>query len=78
MAKKQYIKYGGASFTNNVPPEDINNFVRMLPGDKRDNLFEVIKELNSHGLITVDDSDLTTVDRNMLPYMDSGIEHYDQ
>lgn len=70
MLKNRHIKYGGASFTNNVPAEDINNFVKMLPAEKRDSLFEVIKELEAHGLITVDDSDMSTIDKNMLPFLD--------
>jgi hypothetical protein len=48
-----YAQFGGTHFVNNVPPEEINQFVRQLPMDKRDSLFEVLTELNNKGLITV-------------------------
>lgn len=31
-----YLRYGGAKFTNNVPPEEINRFVRDLPAEDRE------------------------------------------
>lgn len=50
---EHYAQFGGTHFINNVPPEEINQFVRQLPMDKRDSLFEVLTELNNKGLITV-------------------------
>jgi len=31
----KYLKYGGVKFWNNVPPEEINRFVRNLPPEKK-------------------------------------------
>jgi hypothetical protein len=59
MAKQQeagnehYARHGGVHFHNNVPAEEINVFVRELPADKKDSLFEVMTELEHAGLITV-------------------------
>lgn len=53
MAQEKYLKYGGVQFTNNVSPKEINLFVRDLPQAKKDNLYEVIKELEVQGLITL-------------------------
>lgn len=60
MSDDKFVKYGGISFTNNASPEEINSYVRNLPNDQRDSLFEVVKELDKAGLITLDDSKLTT------------------
>jgi hypothetical protein len=48
-----YANHGGVHFTQNVPAAQINNFVRELPGEKRDSLFEVLGELEQAGLITL-------------------------
>jgi hypothetical protein len=48
-----FAQHGGVHFTNNVSPEEINNFVRQLPAGKRDSLFEVLQALNEDGLITI-------------------------
>jgi len=51
MPHENFLKYGGVKFTNNVSAKEINLFVRNLPSDKKDNLYEVIKELEENGLI---------------------------
>lgn len=61
MAAK-YLKYGGVKFWNNVPPEEINRFVRSLPPEKKDSLFEVVQILDREGLITLDRDEVSTVD----------------
>ncbi len=48
-----YARHGGVHFRNNVPPEEINRFIRRLPAGKRESLFEVLAELDKAGLITV-------------------------
>ncbi|MBL0385324.1 hypothetical protein JJB07_01580 [Tumebacillus sp. ITR2] len=48
-----YANHGGVHFTQNVPADQINNFVRELPSDKRDNLFEVLGELETAGMIKI-------------------------
>ncbi len=53
MSKEKFVKYGGVKFENLVSPGEINAFVKELPNDKKDNLYEVIKELDNAGLITL-------------------------
>ncbi|MCR8978308.1 hypothetical protein P4V86_08975 [Brevibacillus laterosporus] len=48
-----FVKHGGVHFRNNVPPQEINNFIRKLPAGKRESLFEVLDKLEQSGLITV-------------------------
>lgn len=48
-----FARHGGVHFSNNVSPEEINQFVRQLPASKRDSLFEVLQELSQQGLITI-------------------------
>lgn len=48
-----YAKYGGVHFVQLAPAQDINKFVRSLPEEKRDSLFEVLQELHNAGLIEV-------------------------
>jgi hypothetical protein len=43
----------GVHFSNRVPPEEINRFVRELPPEKRESLFEVLKELEQAGMIVI-------------------------
>jgi hypothetical protein len=67
----KYVKYGGVRFINNASPQEINRYVRELPPKDRESLFEVIKILHDEGLITVlEDEPMTTVDQNMLPYLE--------
>ena len=48
-----FARHGGVHFSNNVPPEEINQFVGQLPAGKRESLFEVLQELRNSGLITI-------------------------
>lgn len=74
MSQKQYIKYGGVMFENNVPPEEINKFVRELPESKRSSLFEVVKILDQAGLITLYPDEVTTIDEGFAALYEEG-EH---
>ncbi|NLL19224.1 MAG: hypothetical protein GX262_09405 [Clostridia bacterium] len=65
MPKEYYLKYGGVKFVNNVPPEQINEFVAGLSEQKRSSLYEVAKELWEHGLITIREGEFTTIDDEM-------------
>ncbi|QQE78881.1 hypothetical protein [Alicyclobacillus sp. SO9] len=51
--RSMYAKYGGVHFVNLVPQRDINEFVRALPEQKRDSIFEVMTELDKEGLIKI-------------------------
>lgn len=54
LQRSLHAKYGGLHFTQLAEARAINEFVQALPEDKRDNLFEVLQELNQAGLIKVD------------------------
>jgi hypothetical protein len=49
-----HSKYGGVHFTQLKHAREINDFVRTLPGDKRDNLFEVMQSLHNNGYIHIE------------------------
>lgn len=68
---KRYLKYGGVRFSNNVPPQEINEFVRQLPASERESLFEVVHRLEQEGLITIHHGDQTTIDDEMQPYLET-------
>ncbi|WAH39323.1 hypothetical protein NZD86_22520 [Alicyclobacillus dauci] len=54
LERSLYARYGGVHFTQQAPAQDINEFVRSLPNDKRDSLFEVLQELDTAGLIRIE------------------------
>lgn len=65
-----HARFGGVKFRNNAPVEEINKFVRGLRAEERESLFEVLTRLQSEGLITIDDEDITTIDRSMQPFLE--------
>lgn len=69
---KRYIKYGGVRFSYKAPPSRIDAFVRQLPAHQRESLFEVVKRLEQEGLIQIHHGDLTTIDDEMEPYLETG------
>lgn len=68
MPKDQHVKFGGVKFQNNVSPSEINDFVNNLPDTDRKSLFQVIKKLDEKGLISLDDSDLSTIDDETIDW----------
>jgi len=56
MARERslHAKYGGVHFTQLAHTREINDFVKSLPDDKRDSLFEVLTELNNQGFIRIE------------------------
>lgn len=48
-----FAKHGGVHFRNNVPAQEINQFVNKLPIDKKESFFEVLDELEQANLITI-------------------------
>jgi hypothetical protein len=48
-----HSKYGGVHFVQLKHAREINEFVRNLPADKKDSLFEVMQELHNHGYIQI-------------------------
>ena len=51
VERSLHAKYGGVHFTQLQPAQAINEFVRALPEDKRDSIFEVMQELDRAGYI---------------------------
>ncbi|KPV42768.1 hypothetical protein [Alicyclobacillus ferrooxydans] len=49
-----HARYGGVHFTQLAHARDINEFVRALPMDKKDSLFEVMQELHNSGYIRIE------------------------
>ncbi|HHY92403.1 MAG TPA: hypothetical protein GX511_03590 [Firmicutes bacterium] len=74
MGAKEYLQYGGVKFWNNVPPEEINRFVRSLPSEKKDSLFEVVQILDQEGLITLDRDEVSTIDRGFEQLYQDGTQ----
>lgn len=63
-----HAKHGGVHFTQLATAQDINDFVRALPEDKRDSLFEVLQELDQQGLIRMNnDGEWTDVNGEIHP-----------
>ncbi|WP_124728555.1 hypothetical protein [Staphylospora marina] len=50
---EHFAKHGGVHFIPLVPPEEINRFVENLPEEKRDSMYEVMKELVAAGKISL-------------------------
>jgi hypothetical protein len=48
-----FARHGGVHFIPLVPPEEINRFVDSLPEEKRDNMYEMMKELVAAGMISI-------------------------
>jgi hypothetical protein len=53
MNESKYAKHGGVHFTQKATEQEINTFVAGLTSSKRDNLFEVLGELDRVGLILI-------------------------
>lgn len=47
----KHIKYAGVSFRTKASPSKINRFVRDLPKEKQQSLYQVTEALSSDGLI---------------------------
>jgi hypothetical protein len=50
-----YARHGGVHFKLNVPGHEINRYVDQLPEEKRESMFQVMKELEQANLITIID-----------------------
>lgn len=54
VERSLHAKYGGVHFTQLAPVQEINDFVRRLPENQRDSIFEVMQSLHQSGLIRVE------------------------
>ena len=48
------IRFADIRFRLLVNPKEVNLFVRELPADKKDSLFEVVRELEEAGMIELE------------------------
>lgn len=48
-----YARHGGVHFTPNASEQEINHYVNQLSEEKRESMFQVMKELEKAGLITI-------------------------
>lgn len=53
MERSLFAKHGGVHFTQLASTREINEFVRDLPQDQRDSIFEVMHELHRSGYIRI-------------------------
>lgn len=51
VERSLHAKYGGVHFRQLKPTQEINEFVRSLPEQQRESIFEVMQELDQHGYI---------------------------
>lgn len=71
MGKGKYLKYGGVKFYAKVPETEINEYVLGLPEEQRKSLYDVVIQLRDRGMIEIDEEDITTIDKDMLPFLQS-------
>ncbi len=71
MGKGKYLKYGGVKFYAKVPETEINEYVLSLPEEQRKSLYDVVIQLRDRGMIEIDEEDITTIDKDMLPFLQS-------
>ncbi len=71
MDRGKYLKFGGVKFYAKVPEVEINEFVLNLPEEERKSLYDVVVQLRDQGLIEIDEEDITTIDKEMLPFLES-------
>lgn len=57
---EHFALHGGAHFTAKASPEEINRFVQNLPPGRRENFYEIMKELSEANLITLHNDGLLT------------------
>lgn len=59
------MKFGGMKVRNEVPVEEINDFILNLPENKRDSWSEVVQILEDEDMITME-GDFSTIDDELL------------
>ncbi|ADL11842.1 hypothetical protein [Acetohalobium arabaticum] len=62
---EQHMKFGGMKVRNEVPVEEINDFILNLPENKRDSWSEVVQILEDEDMITME-GDFSTIDDELL------------
>jgi len=70
MGEEKYIKYGGMKFKAKADAKKINDFVRELPPHKKISMYNVVSELEKEGLIEIEPGQFSSIDDEMIPYME--------
>ncbi len=52
-SSEHFARHGGVHYQTNVNKEQINLYVRSLPENRRQSMYQVMKELEAAGMITV-------------------------
>ncbi|MBA4541897.1 hypothetical protein H1164_03140 [Thermoactinomyces daqus] len=52
-SQDHFARHGGVHFRANVSEQELNRFVAFLPESRRSNMAQVMKELESAGMITI-------------------------
>ncbi|KXS43255.1 MULTISPECIES: hypothetical protein [unclassified Candidatus Frackibacter] len=64
---EQHMKFGGMKVKNEVPIEEINDFILSLPDEKRDSWAEVTQILEDKGMISMEGgNEYSTIDDELL------------
>ncbi len=53
MPRVKFLKFGGVRFKPLVDTKVINSYVNNLPENRRENMYEVAKELVDHNMIKI-------------------------
>lgn len=53
MQEEHYARHGGVHYENLAEPEEVNRFIAALPEERRENFYELLKELEQAGLIRI-------------------------
>lgn len=53
---QHFAKHGGVQFALNVPETELNQYVNEMPKGQRQSMYNVMKELERAGMITIQNS----------------------
>ncbi|KJS87739.1 MAG: hypothetical protein JM58_03495 [Peptococcaceae bacterium BICA1-8] len=70
MPEDKFIKYGGIKFEQKASAKEINEFVKKMPGVKRQSMHQVVNELEDAKLIDLKD-EVTTIDDEMIEWQET-------
>ena len=59
-SQEHFARHGGVHFQSNRPTQEINEFVRRLPDEKRESSLQLLQQLNRAGFITLYNDEVWT------------------
>ncbi|MFZ5942920.1 MAG: hypothetical protein ACOYVD_02335 [Bacillota bacterium] len=72
MNHEKHIKFGGMKFEQNADNKEINKFVRDLPKEKKQSMYQVVNELDDANLIDMK-NEVTTIDDETIHWQETKI-----